>query len=465
MPTTNKIVVYTCITDGYDYLKEIPEKLVSDPRFEFVCFTDDPNLKSKTWKIRPIPSLFSRLSKVKQQRLTKIRPDLIFPEFSESLWIDGSIKIIGDLNQFIDSCDLGKSSFWSLKHPMRNCIYDEELECLRLRKDVQEKTRPQITRYLNEGYPRNNGLIESRVIFRSHHNDLCSKTMLLWATEVLGGSHRDQLSFNYCSWKTGLEYMTFDPTLTHLTFQWNSRHPKSKLSEDLGQIGLYTVNFNQTVLTNILLKSIVKNVINNDYRLYVVDNSTTQKFVLDQNLSGKVTVIDNTNDKIIPLEFSVKNFSKIPVPVNNNGSFKHCLTIQWILDQAKENHIVLFDCDVVLKKNLDWLDSNFLTIAQTEDLGKSKPRFLPYLQYFNIKMLRKLKIRYFDPMLIHGGLTKPGNYYDTGASFYEEIIKKNLPWDSIDLSDHINHLKGGTFRSEKIDQIKKFISENFRYWG
>lgn len=27
----------------------------------------------------------------------------------------------------------------------------------------------------------------------------------MWAKEIMDGSHRDQLSFDYCAWKTGID--------------------------------------------------------------------------------------------------------------------------------------------------------------------------------------------------------------------------------------------------------------------
>ena len=45
----NKIAVYTCITGNYDNLLEISEK--SD-KIDYICFTDNKNLKSASWKIK-----------------------------------------------------------------------------------------------------------------------------------------------------------------------------------------------------------------------------------------------------------------------------------------------------------------------------------------------------------------------------------------------------------------------------
>lgn len=64
----NKKVIYTVITGGYDNLIEQP----SVKGYDFVCFTDNPKLKSITWQIRPLPEGLEGLTSVKQQRNIKI---------------------------------------------------------------------------------------------------------------------------------------------------------------------------------------------------------------------------------------------------------------------------------------------------------------------------------------------------------------------------------------------------------
>ncbi|MCC9262297.1 MAG: glycosyl transferase, partial [Methanobrevibacter woesei] len=44
----NKLLIYTAFTGSYDSLKE-PEFI--DDNCDYVCFTDNPNLKSDIWKI------------------------------------------------------------------------------------------------------------------------------------------------------------------------------------------------------------------------------------------------------------------------------------------------------------------------------------------------------------------------------------------------------------------------------
>ena len=200
-------VVYTCITGGYDSLREVKFR---SRDVDYICFTDNANLKSSTWEIRPLPetvvsSSDKALTSVKKQRLIKLLPHKFLSEYADSLWVDSNIELIGDLTDFFKQYSFSEKFLYTNKHPTRNCAYDEELACLRLKKDSYENMQPQMDKYLAEGFPKHYGLAETNLLLRNHNDPKCKKLMSLWAEEILDGSHRDQLSYNYCVWKLGLE--------------------------------------------------------------------------------------------------------------------------------------------------------------------------------------------------------------------------------------------------------------------
>jgi hypothetical protein len=82
-----------------------------------------------------IPNELKFLSDVKKQRIVKICPHRYLKEYDVSIWVDGSIEVIGNLYQFIKQYDLDKVPFYTRIHPARNCIYDEADICIRLGKD------------------------------------------------------------------------------------------------------------------------------------------------------------------------------------------------------------------------------------------------------------------------------------------------------------------------------------------
>lgn len=182
------MILYTCITGQYDQLHEF------DTPFRKICFTDRP-IFSRGWEIQLV------VPRSKIFREVKIMPHKFLPEHDRSVWIDGHL-------QPQDLTVVERSGYTLMKHAVRNCIYQESQECLRLGKDNPKTIGEQMSRYLLEGYPENNGLCATGVIIRDNNPDYYPFAEMWW-NEVKTGSVRDQLSFNYCAWKTGLKFETF----------------------------------------------------------------------------------------------------------------------------------------------------------------------------------------------------------------------------------------------------------------
>ena len=187
--------------------------------------------QTSVWELRPIPEELKGLTPVKQQRIIKICPHKYLSEYDESIWVDGSIDILSNLNGFISKyCNNPNKSVFIRKHPCRACIYKEAIACISLKKDTAEHINPQIEKYKSEGFPSNYGLVESNIIYRKHNDPYCIKLMDLWANEILNGSHRDQLSFNYALWKTGnegFEYIHMG-LVGSVYFKWYNGHNRGK---------------------------------------------------------------------------------------------------------------------------------------------------------------------------------------------------------------------------------------------
>jgi len=225
----NRVVIYTAISGDYDDLKE---PLIRCEDCDYVCFTDNLDLSSEVWKIIPFEEL--GLDDVRKAREVKLRPQRYFPDYEYSIWVDSNIELIGDIMGLLkeyfayeesQSCEgsigiipaILESSeahqqqkeevlFLSFKHPIRDCAYEEAEACILLKKDVPAIINKQMTRYSEEGFPRNAGLIESNVILRKHNNAVLQGVMENWWHEVENESKRDQLSFNYVCWKLSFEY-------------------------------------------------------------------------------------------------------------------------------------------------------------------------------------------------------------------------------------------------------------------
>lgn len=191
-----KGVVFTCLAGEYDSLKE-PNAI--DPNWDYICFTD-LNIKSKTWKIVPIPTELNHHIPAKKARAIKLMPHRYLPDYDMSVWVDASIQIKRSITEFVAHDFKENDVFAISKHPDRVCIYTEGEAVKKMYKDKADIVDNQLNRYRAERYPTNWGLVQSGIIIRHKTEqviDFCER----WWLEVESGSRRDQLSFNYVLWK------------------------------------------------------------------------------------------------------------------------------------------------------------------------------------------------------------------------------------------------------------------------
>jgi hypothetical protein len=210
-----KIVVYTAIIGGYDTLNE---PLIKPDGVDFVCFTDR-DIKSDTWEIHKVIPLYK--DNTRTARKYKVLPHRFVSEYDYSVWIDGNFVVIGDFRQLIDDSVMKVYDHTSC-YDLRNCVYEEANAIFRLGQEPGKKfkdnpftIKSQMERYISDGYPQNNGLLSSGVLFRKHNDSDVIKTMENWWTEIKYGSKRDQLSFNYVSWKNKFEFKYIHKDVRH----------------------------------------------------------------------------------------------------------------------------------------------------------------------------------------------------------------------------------------------------------
>jgi hypothetical protein len=222
----NKKVIYTCITGGYDELIK-PRFVTKD--FDYICFTDNKDLTSDVWIIKPLPKETEELSQVKKQRYVKINAHKVVGEYDLSIWVDGNVEIRGDLNVFLKKTLTDDCSVYVPTHPSRKCIYAEARAVVSMRKDTNAIVNKQMDRYKKEGFPKNYGLLQSNIMLRKHNNADCIRLMEKWFSELKEESHRDQLSFNYASWKNEDVKVKYMEKMIYRSawFNWKSGHKKN----------------------------------------------------------------------------------------------------------------------------------------------------------------------------------------------------------------------------------------------
>lgn len=185
-----KKVIYTAITGNYDTLLE--PKWTGD--WEFICFTTNPHLKSKHWKIHYVAP---ENDLIKQARRLKIVPQF---KYDICLWVDGNIQIVGNINEFIKPFQ--NERFALMKHPHRTNIIQEGFAIAKYQKDKIQVIEKQIFDYIKQGYNCSE-LSATGIVYRNHCDEV-KQIAELWCEEVNNHSHRDQMSFDYVCWKLGI---------------------------------------------------------------------------------------------------------------------------------------------------------------------------------------------------------------------------------------------------------------------
>lgn len=199
---SKKVIVYTCNFGNYESIKE---PLVVDPNVEYILFTDNKNLTSKNWRIIVLNEQLEDPRRT--SRLPKIQPHKYLPPHDISVYIDSSLEMkVGDVKKMILECLEGKDiALYS--HYKRDCVYDEiEFVMNSTDRVVHNKNLclAAIEKYKSIDYPKNNGLFENAFIIRRNTKDIQSLSELWWNEYILG-TERDQFTFMYALWITGIK--------------------------------------------------------------------------------------------------------------------------------------------------------------------------------------------------------------------------------------------------------------------
>lgn len=342
-----KIVIYTALFGDYEEL--LDPKFIDD-RFDYVCFTDNPDLKSNVWEIRLIDNM--NLDNVRKAREVKILPHKFLKDYDYSIWVDAGFQIVGDLYDFINRESTGKSML-AIIHSDRNCVYDEAEVCIKSQKDDINRIKNQVNNYKKNHFPEEFGLIESGFLFRKHNDPDLINVMEDWYFEVVNFSKRDQLSLPYVLWKNNL---FIDKSRI---FVWKNQYLEHFFHQKINKS------------TNVTLDDIHIIIIGKEDEQYLIDKS--------------VSILDSISDDI---RFSIIWGEDDCIKNINNLSL-----------QLKEKLIIIINAGELLNKslfmdlskiNLNNLDNVGVIVYDDESLSNMpnfKPNFSPdlFLEYDYIK--------------------------------------------------------------------------------
>lgn len=240
----NKFVVYTALFGDYDDLIEPKEKFEG---CDFICFTDQKNLKSYIWEIRLVNEC--DLPPNMMNRKYKILPHLFLGEYERSLYVDANIAILGNPLELAEKY-LIKYHCAIPKHPDRKCVYDEAPLLIRSGRASFLEVFKQLYFYYKEGYVLQNNFTENNILFRNHNSNICISIMEKWWSQINTYTQRDQLSLGYVLWKekVNIKYIKENSRTANRYFSINKH--KNKQNEN---IFIKIVKYGFLYLTSILI--------------------------------------------------------------------------------------------------------------------------------------------------------------------------------------------------------------------
>jgi len=310
-----KKAIYTAIFGNYDNILE-PKYIT--PQWDYICFTDNKELKSDKWNIQYVELNYDN---TRNARNVKILYQNYLKDYDLSTWIDSNIQINYNLDLFIKDYLNENSDAAFMMHPDRNCIYQEVNACIEYDKDDPEIIYKQKDKLLNENYPRLNGLIQTNIIIRKHTKEL-KKISEYWWNEVLNYSKRDQLSLNYILWKYSFtKYNLFSADVLKKkyfilhTHSENNKMQIAGLRKNYGK-NYYMIYNKKDVINNKIRK------LNKKYKLMEFYNIEKDETVIYKNLNKSsnilyLQIIRSYTDILNNLKLYTEHFDYIIFTLND----------------------------------------------------------------------------------------------------------------------------------------------------
>lgn len=209
----NRIAIYTVLVgNNYDNLK-IPSSVKDN--YDYYCFVDVGSklVKSdnKVWKI--ITFDFKCNDNGRLSRYPKILPHkTCLKNYDYSLYIDANVDIKDAyVYDRIEELISANEKISMIKHPYRDCVYQEAYVCIAGLKGSWFDLLRQIVFLKRKGIPKHCGLFEAGLIFRKHNEVDVIKFDELWWNNFMRYSKRDQLSLAYAKNNSEVHIESFLP--------------------------------------------------------------------------------------------------------------------------------------------------------------------------------------------------------------------------------------------------------------
>ena len=193
------MIVYTAVIGK-------PEKLyppANPGHHRFICFTDQPQVKSPGWDILKVsnPVGTGRL----QARRLKTHPEDLFPKELESVWIDANMQLLANPDEIIRKAR--GNELVGLVHPKNDDLLQEADQINASLKIPREDLGAQIQRFQAQGFELPNYVTSTGFLYR-RHTPAMRMFHSIWWNEILV-CVRDQMSVDFAAWSAGIQMRHF----------------------------------------------------------------------------------------------------------------------------------------------------------------------------------------------------------------------------------------------------------------
>lgn len=342
---TDKGVVYTTIFDEQSILYD-PE--IITPELDYICFTNNPNLKSKIWNIKLINNFY--IDSKMEKNLFKMFPYKYLKNYDYSIWVDSDFKIIGNMKSFINIYSSGSSMFVT-NYLNDNFSYNQLKDYLSFDDELDLKN--QINQYNKYKSSTHEKMIASSILYRRHDNPALKKVMEDWYYETKNFCSVDQLTLPYVLYKNKFNV----DVINMFSLKNNFFEYRSNKNVDSNKLHVFLINDDDSFVENTV--DCVKS-FNHDIPITLVNYNSVS---INDNVDFQININDfNEYLKRIPENFII---------ILHSGDL---ITDDFVNYMFNSNNVTL-DVDAIV------FDSkNYYSI---DGIDNFKPNFSPdfYLEY------------------------------------------------------------------------------------
>jgi len=234
-----KKAVYTAVTGNYDALRK---PLFINPDWDYICFYDEPLLNAELisdfWKLIRLEE--AGLSPVMLARKVKALPALYLPDYDYSLWMDGNLVIIDDIDSLAPN-QQKDAPLMCFNSDFKKCVYNEGMNYVKKGLPDADKIAGRLKAYARQDYPKDIKMADVSVLFRTHNDPELIKVMESWWEDTLSFGSADEFGFNYACWKNNFNYDAyrgFSSNYCKSTFFAGTPHIQGK--SEITQALIYT---------------------------------------------------------------------------------------------------------------------------------------------------------------------------------------------------------------------------------